>query len=291
MREKRRDEKMQGAKESLEVYLHGVKAGKITGGDKAFTFRYDLEYLESPEARPLSKKLPLQEGDPGWGVALTWFHGLLPEGERRGHVGRIKGIDETSTYGMLKAIGCECAGAVEVVAGGEVGDGGTEPATKEEIGEVIAKMGRDPGALAKNYLTGTLAGAQPKFTLVREDGEWKWPRGWYGSTHIIKPAQEERFPGLVENEAVCMEIARRSGLRAAKTWVEEFGKEKALVVERFDREPDGGRIHQEDFCQAVATMAKYQKEGAASTGRVREPIRGGDGADVGPGDLRVADRG
>ena len=110
----------------------------------------------------------------------------------------------------------------------------------------------------------SLAGAQAKFVLVKEpDGGWSWPIGGYPSTHIVKPEQE-RFPGLVQNEHACMEIARRAGLPAARTWTERFGKYEALVVERFDRGGEGNRIHQEDFAQALGVREKYQKQGGPS---------------------------
>ena len=244
----------------LGVYLHGKKAGTITRDPERFRFSYDQGYLANKGAMALSQMLPLEEGDPGYGVALKWFEGLLPEGERREQIARVVGAASMSTYSMLKAIGSECAGAVEVVVEGKGLEGTTEPTSKEEVEARIKRMRREPLTVERKYQTLSLAGAQAKFVLVREGGEWRWPIRGYPSTHIVKPEQD-RFPGLVENEAVCMEIARRSGLRTATTWIEEFGGEKALVVERFDRDKSGGRIHQEDICQALGRDVKYEMQG------------------------------
>lgn len=86
------------------------------------------------------------------------------------------------------------------------------------------------------------------------------------TTHIVKP-EPERFPGLVDNEAFCMQLATAAGLTAASVRkdVSRSGI-RYLVVERYDRDLDSSpirRLHQEDFCQALGQPAerKYQTEG------------------------------
>ena len=59
-------------------------------------------------------------------------------------------------------------------------------------------------------------------------------------------------------------------MTAAGTAVQRFGREKAIVVTRYDRRPrrDGSirRLHQEDFCQALgmAPDDKFQNKGGPS---------------------------
>ncbi len=84
----------------------------------------------------------------------------------------------------------------------------------------------------------SLAGAQPKLPVVLEDGGRAALPGNSATptTHILKP-EPERFPGLVDNEAVCMALARACGLVAADTRaaVTATGM-PVLVVERYDRD-------------------------------------------------------
>lgn len=243
----------------LHVYLHGVLAGKLVRTPQRLVFEYEQEYLERADAKALSRRLPLERGPSKPGEAIKWFDALLPEGERRGWIALQTNTPSMSTYSMLEAIGAECAGAVEVKAPERGLEPRKEPAGKEEIEQYIEDIRKYPLGTPERPLTLSLAGAQTKFVLVEEEDGWSWPVGGWTSTHILKPGQE-RFPGLVENEHACMELARRAGLSAARTRIEEFGAYKALVVARFDRDGKGGRIHQEDFCQALGVRHKYQRD-------------------------------
>lgn len=252
-------ETMVNTEKLLEVSLHGKLAGTLRKTEEGLFFEYDQTYLAQPDSMPLSAQLPLTAGRSRWGKASRWFDGLLPEGEYRARVARQVSAATMSTYSMLRAIGAECAGAIEVREEGEQQRRDKERTNADEIARYIEEMERFPLRSGETRLTLSLAGAQAKFVLVKEDTGWSWPIGGYVSTHIVKPEQE-KFPGLVENEHTCMEIARRAGLRAANTAIEIFGPYKALIVERFDRDENGSRIHQEDFAQALGTSRKYQKD-------------------------------
>ena len=52
----------------------------------------------------------------------------------------------------------------------------------------------------------------------------------------------DTFP-VVQGEYVSMELARRAGLNAAPVELGRAAGRYALLVERFDREPDGARRH------------------------------------------------
>jgi serine/threonine-protein kinase HipA len=86
---------------------------------------------------------------------------------------------------------------------------------------------------------------------------------------MIFPIGNNFLDETVENEAFCMELARRLGIPAAVTAVRKSGG-AILVVTRYDRETaEGGaivRLHQEDFCQALGILPeqKYESEGGPS---------------------------
>jgi len=82
------------------------------------------------------------------------------------------------------------------------------------------------------------------------------------STHILKP-DNSKLAGSVANEALCMVLARRSGLAVAEVATGRAGARSYLLVTRYDRLGEGRnvrRLHQEDFCQALGRppVAKYQ---------------------------------
>ena len=43
-----------------------------------------------------------------------------------------------------------------------------------------------------------------------------------------------------------------------------YNLRQAIVVDRFDRTPDGSRLHQEDFTQALALPSEAKYEGTSS---------------------------
>ncbi|MDX6603383.1 MAG: serine/threonine-protein kinase HipA [Solirubrobacterales bacterium] len=90
-------------------------------------------------------------------------------------------------------------------------------------------------------------------------------RGNPPSTYIVKAP----IPGVVDsvaNEAFCMRLAAAASLDAALAEPRSADGHEYLLVHRYDRdelaEPDG-RLHQEDFCQALGLVpaVKYENEG------------------------------
>jgi serine/threonine-protein kinase HipA len=137
-------------------------------------------------------------------------------------------------------------------------------------------MGTHPlGVDPESDIRISLAGAQNKTVLVVEGTRIGRPRGTTPSTHILKPAPREQFPDLVSNEALCMALARSAGLDVCDVDIVHIGTALALLVSRYDRENQSGRvrrIHQEDFCQAlrVPPNRKYQANGGPDLLRMTE---------------------
>jgi serine/threonine-protein kinase HipA len=128
----------------------------------------------------------------------------------------------------------------------------------------------------------SLAGAQAKIALFREGGRWGRPSGRIPTSHIIKPAVE----GLDDhdlNEHLSLQAAGYIGLRVARSEIVEFGDERAIVIERYDRIQDGHglmRVHQEDLCQAfgLPPTSKYQREGGPGPTQIVDLLRTTDPA-------------
>lgn len=247
---------------SLDVYLHGERIGTVTQKTptEGPSFRYTEAYRTRPRALALGKQLPLQKAAVESRTILRWLDGLLPEGERRAHLAEQVGQHRMSTMSLIREIGLDCAGAVQIVPQGrKVGTPRYEQTSTEEIARAFDDIARRPIGAFDRGARLSIAGAQEKLVLARRpNGRWAWPIGGAASTHILKP-QMQRFPGLVENEYLCMTVATRAGLPAARVDIERFGTCPALVVERYDRTAEGERIHQEDFAQALGTAGKYQR--------------------------------
>jgi serine/threonine-protein kinase HipA len=97
------------------------------------------------------------------------------------------------------------------------------------------------------------------------------------TTHILKPGTPE-LDGHVENEHFCLAVAAELGLPVARSRVEQFEDQIAIVVERYDRVAtnDGVvRVHQEDVCQALGVYpaSKYENEGGPGVRAVADLLR------------------
>lgn len=85
---------------------------------------------------------------------------------------------------------------------------------EQELVAIIHELPRRPLLAGEEGIRLSLAGAQDKLPVVIGDDMIALPLGNTPSTHIIKP-EPERFPGLVANEAFCMNLMRRIGVDPA----------------------------------------------------------------------------
>ena len=112
------------------------------------------------------------------------------------------------------------------------------------------------------------------------------PHGATPTTHILKLPLGKAVQGIdlqtsVENEWLCSQILSAYGVPAAHCWMDKFGDQKVLVVERFDRRMARGqrwivRLPQEDFCQATGTdrNQKYEADGGPGIEKIMDVLLG-----------------
>jgi serine/threonine-protein kinase HipA len=273
---------------SLVVHMHGKRVGVLEDDAGQLVFRYDTDWLTQADAYALSKQLPLQTEAFDGQRAGIFFGGLLPEAEARDQVARNLGISANNDFAMLERIGGECAGAISLVPEDLVDETRASAEVRwlneADAAEIMTLLPQRPLLAGEKGLRLSLAGAQVKLPVVidtKPDGTHQFglPLGDTASTHIIKP-EPARFPGLSENEAWCMALARRIGLDAAEVWVENIGSVPCLIAKRYDRVRESSgiapkRLHQEDFCQALGypSSRKYQQEGGPSLRECFQLIR------------------
>jgi len=96
----------------LDVWLFAEHVGTLELINGRIAFAYAPEWLESPNAMPLSCSLPLQMEPFDDHIALPFFSGLLPEGKMRQLIAQQLHVSGQNEFALLDHLGGECAGAV-----------------------------------------------------------------------------------------------------------------------------------------------------------------------------------
>lgn len=260
----------------LIALLDGRVVGAVYQEPRArYRFIYEATWRLAEDSYPLSLSMPLTAAEHGHKEVEAFLWGLLPDTERTlDRYAKTFGVSARNPLAILAHIGADCAGAVQFIAPDQLQElEGQQPSA--EVGWIDdAEVARElrsaketglPGSNRRTVGRFSLAGAQPKIALYNGDGRWGKPLGRTPTTHILKPPSTE-YAGFAENEHLCLALASELGLGAAKSKVQSFAGEMAIVVERFDRLPQGAsyrRIHQEDICQAMSVLPwnKYETEG------------------------------
>jgi serine/threonine-protein kinase HipA len=213
----------------------------------------------------------------------NYFEGLLPDTDtiRKRVAARFK-TGSTQAFDLLAAIGRDCVGALQILPEGETPTGVgridgivvDEEAIERHLLDVVSPNGFGSLPDPDDDFRISLAGAQEKDAFLWWEGKWMKPRGATPTTHIFKlplglmGGKRADFSTSVDNEWLCLRLLRAYGLPTAKANIATFGKQRVLVVERFDRilSADGNqlfRLMQEDFCQATGNspLSKYENEG------------------------------
>lgn len=231
-----------------------------------------FEYIEDAKYA-LSLCMPLDQKRHGNMPCEKYFGGLLPESvDARKIIGRMFDANPNNTFALLRAIGADCAGAVsfhppdDPVQSDEDHEIVVEPLSEQMLERHIRELPQKPLFAGVDGLRLSLAGVQEKAAICLIDSEICIPLNGTPTTHILKPAIKN-YDASVQNEFLCLKTAERLGLKVPKVEIRRAGDELYLLVERYDRRFDEGRIHrlhQEDFCQAMGMREKYQRYGGPS---------------------------
>lgn len=257
----------------LSVYIGTRLAGSLTRKETGLSFHYDPQYLNSKKTEPLSRHLPLQMPAFENGPSQAFFANLLPEGGIRLQVARQVGVSPDNVFGLLEAIGGDCAGALSCLPeGSTLSDSGSyRPVSDAALAEELSNLPAHPLLAGDEGIRLSLAGAQNKLPVYWDNNGYSIPEGSSPSTHILKTAIPQ-LKNSVVNEAFCMNLAAAAGLQVPCAQVVIIANQRVYRVERYDRKhtADGAvsRLHQEDFCQAlgIPPELKYEKEGGPGFG-------------------------
>ncbi len=233
------------------MYVWGWLSGEMSpvlvgviheqGGETSFA--YDDDYLDAPAAVSLYSELPLQRGRqrPLTGLAVSGcINDSWPDGwakvvieRRRLDAGRSTG--ELHPFEYLRESGSDRIGALDYSDSPEwVPRGETHAALDQlqtaaaliEAGESLA-----PELVAALEQATASGGMRPKALISG------------GGRHLIAKLSSRSDQRPVTNlEAVAMDLAGRAGINVARSELARAAGRDVLLVERFDRTPDGARL-------------------------------------------------
>lgn len=279
----------------LRVYLNNRLVGNLLkdpGG--AISFLYDSAWLDWESAIPVSLSLPLREDAYRGAPVAAVFENLLPDSETlRRRIAECVGAEGADAYSLLAAIGHDCVGALQFIAGDDdvvdtTGALKGDAVDDDAIERLLNSLAQAPLGLRRDEeFRISVAGAQEKTALLWHAGRWLKPTGTTPTTHIFKTQIGELPNGIelsnsVENEFYCLKLAAAFGLPVNDATIQTFGKTTALVIQRFDRRwtKDGRvlRLPQEDCCQALSVppSRKYQSEGGPGLVDLFDLLAGSD---------------
>jgi len=267
---------------SLAIWMNGELVGHWTLTSSGHQLQYDQTWTQSPSGRALSLSLPFTPGNqPLRGeVVRSYFENLLPDRpEIRNRLRDRYRAASAQAFDLLAEVGRDCVGAIQIlpddqlpkdvntIQGIPLDDDEVEAELEVASGLVV------PGLNSRDFRL-SLAGAQEKSAFLWHEGRWQRPVGTTPSTHIFK-LPLGRIGGLdgasensLENEWLCGKILAAFGLSIAPANLQQFGQQRVLVVERFDRRRAGKgawwiRLPVEDFCQVqgLPPERKYQSDG------------------------------
>lgn len=240
-------------KAPLKVYFFDKLAGFLEEHENYSTsFSYDTNFLKQAKL-PISINLPLQESPFLNKNGLhPFFDNLVAEGWLAELQNKSLANKNNSRFQLLAAFGSQCMGAVH---------------TEEDLDSPreIELVLDDKQAQAAIKAKMSISGVQPKLVVKKSGRKFHQCKNSDHSTHIAKFASNI-YPKIIENEYITT-IATQSLLGKEEAVEVEIGKidgipQEALLVKRFDRKPDGGKIHFEEFNQLLNLSSEDKYNGS-----------------------------
>ncbi|NUT55830.1 MAG: type II toxin-antitoxin system HipA family toxin, partial [Thermoleophilia bacterium] len=179
---------------------------RVSDQSREYAFSY------TDRSRALSLSLPTTQETFSPSESRPFFEALLPEGTLREQLASQFRLAASDSFGLLGALGRDCAGAIQVYETKRMSDPpGVRWLEHDELDELIRELPHRPlGVRAGDErLRLSLAGVQRKAVLVRDsDGRFGEPLDGRPSTHILKPqAADSEFASIAVNEFFCMRLA------------------------------------------------------------------------------------
>ena len=194
----------------------------------------------------------------------NFLKNLLPEGENLDDISIFLQISKYNTFGLIKEIGKDIAGAINFYKDLVDKDKKFIEISNEELIRKIKNINYENILIWNGKVRLSIAGVGKKLPVMIKDKKIGFGEGKYASTHILKFDKKEL--NLVENEYLSLKLARKVGLDVNEADILKIDDEKILLVKRFDRFYDKekdivAKKHIIDGCQILnmPPFYKYQK--------------------------------
>lgn len=268
--------------DSLEVWINNVHVADLTsdgpGGGAALAYTAHAVKNFGPGFPLLSVRLRVRAEIYPATQTRAFLDGLLPEDHVRSQLANAARVSTDDTFGLLRAYGLDCAGAIQVIDP-KTTEHAREPGIRwldeHELEDVVSDLPSAPlGIGADPGVRSSLGGIQGKLVVVVQGDRIGIPLNGQASTHILKPARltekgMERWPGIAQLENMGLRLIKAAGdsglsITASDARVIQLSGRLGLLTPRFDRKRNESgqveRIHQEDFAQALGIKQKYQQD-------------------------------
>src|SRR5258706_461090 len=154
----------------LNVWHDLRKVGTLRQEDRRLAFKYDISWIDTLDAFPISPRLPLVASEFIGDEPLFFFSNLLPEGPLLRALCKLKRLPEGDTFAQLEAFGEDAAGAFTLLREDEIPSrkgGDYKPYKDRELESDLEKMrrGLQPLLVQHGELRLSLAGAQDKLPV------------------------------------------------------------------------------------------------------------------------------
>jgi serine/threonine-protein kinase HipA len=182
--------------------------------------------------------LPVSRREHEWDAGLhPFFEHLGAEGWLRERQARVSQLAEEDDFGLLLRYGADCIGAVGVIPGPDA-----PPLT------VTVSEGVTPGR--------TVSGVQRKLLVARDETANAFrPASSTGPAPYIAKLNSSAVQTLVRNEYLSLRwtVAMLGAPEVTEFRIGHIAEldEPALIVTRFDRTREGGKLRAEDFAQIL----------------------------------------
>jgi serine/threonine-protein kinase HipA len=254
--------------DTLHVWYETQLVGKLWKDNQGkIGFQYTSHWVA--DGFPISQQIPLtiDPYSPTNGVAHKFFVNLLPEGNARHHIIRDLKITDDD-FGLLRAIGGECAGALSILPTDHEPSINAQytPLSDETFHQLLLRKGSIIEISSEeNRPRLSLAGAQEKCAIFFDKNQYYLPQKTAPSTHILK-FNIRGYSHIPAYECFLAELAKTINLPVVDCQLKTHDKERFLLIKRYDRimmnDNKIKRLHQEDFCQALGLghEQKYQQD-------------------------------
>jgi serine/threonine-protein kinase HipA len=255
--------------QSLDVFLHDLKVGTIVRTPSYFN-AFNLEPAYRNLAKPPIVSLSFRSASgglrndpkPTQHTLPPFFANMLPEERLREamekhHAGQVRPGND---FDLLAALGADLPGAVRVLPS----DGSATSAPPGTAGAPQARFSLAGVQMKLSVMKNT--GKESGLTLPMNDEQGQYIAKFPSTNHI--GLSENEFAMLALSDALGMDVPERELVEKSDFAgiPEEFNTlstGKVLLVKRFDRGPDGTRIHIEDFAQIFGLPPSRKYDGAS----------------------------